>query len=408
MKRETLLITSAFFLLMIFAACNAPQKKGAKTTPENKAQTEKVLYVSDNGQQFGIEELNDKEIKVTDENSGTSYTLVRVESASGAKYSNETGYSFWTKGKEFMWMKDEEILAAGKQLDNDFTGSYATQEYRQRDEGYDWVGVIVSNAGTNQLLFRVRSRVDRKKPSCTWDATAFRESEDTFYSVEDGKRILFTFSSDTLTIAPEDPSGENVLYFHCLGGATVAGKYIKIDGELDPEQVDSTVFSKVLQLQGIGFFVTSVRKGPQTAVTVSPFGLEQSNRVETYTVDGFVTDAEIEDLNADGSPELLIYTQSFGSGSYGNVLAFSVNNRKSVSMAYLPPVTQNPALSEGYMGHDEFRIVENSLVQRFPIYNEGDSNTNPTGGIRQITYKLVEGEAMRQFEVKNITTIERQ
>ncbi len=401
-------ILSILVILFAMAACNSGQKKNTTASSEEQTPGKQVIYVSESGQhKFVLEELNKEEIKLTDEKTDESYNLVHVASASGAKYSNEAGYTFWTKGREFMWMKDDELIAAGKQLAKDFTGDYANSDYQKRDEGYDWVGVKVSDKGNEQLLFRVRSRADRKKPTCTWDATAYRQEEGVYFTMVDGKRILFHFSGDTLEIAPQNPADQNLLYFYCSGGATVAGTYLKIDGQLDPEQVDSTVFSKVLQLQGIGFNVSSVRKGPQTQVTVAPFGLEKSNRVETYTIDGYITDAEIEDLNADGSPELLIYTCSFGSGSYGNVLAFSVNNRKSVSMAYLPPVAENPALNKGYMGHDEFRVVENYLVQRFPVYNEGDSNANPTGGIRQITYTLEEGEAMRQFKVKDIMTFER-
>jgi len=48
------------------------------------------------------------------------------------------------------------------------------------------------------------------------------------------------------------------------------------------------------------------------------------------------------------------------------------------------------------------RIVT-TLAQRFPIYKEGDTNANPTGGIRQIEYQLVDGEASRKFVIKNST-----
>jgi hypothetical protein len=48
---------------------------------------------------------------------------------------------------------------------------------------------------------------------------------------------------------------------------------------------------------------------------------------------------------------------------------------------------------DGYMGHDEFAVVENSLVRRFPVYREGDTNTAPSGRMRQIQYKLVAGES---------------
>jgi hypothetical protein len=55
------------------------------------------------------------------------------------------------------------------------------------------------------------------------------------------------------------------------------------------------------------------------------------------------------------------------------------------------------------MGHDEFTIMETTLARRFPIYKEGDTNSNPTGGTRQIEYKLQDGEASRAFVIHKIS-----
>lgn len=54
------------------------------------------------------------------------------------------------------------------------------------------------------------------------------------------------------------------------------------------------------------------------------------------------------------------------------------------------------------MGYDEMAIVENTFCQRFPIYKEGDSNANPTGGMRQIQYKLVDGENGRILKIDKV------
>ena len=54
------------------------------------------------------------------------------------------------------------------------------------------------------------------------------------------------------------------------------------------------------------------------------------------------------------------------------------------------------------MGHDEMAIVENTFCQRFPIYKDGDSNANPTGGTRQIQYKLVDGETGRVLKIDKV------
>jgi hypothetical protein len=130
--------------------------------------------------------------------------------------------------------------------------------------------------------------------------------------------------------------------------------------------------------------------------------LSIDNQKITKEIEGFVTNAEIEDLNSDGFPELLIYTTSAGSGSYGNVIGYSVNAGKSISDISFPQISDNPKANKGYMGHDEFAIVETTLVQRFKIYKDGDSNSNPSGNIRQIQYKLKDGEASRKFIIDKI------
>ena len=60
-------------------------------------------------------------------------------------------------------------------------------------------------------------------------------------------------------------------------------------------------------------------------------------------------------------------------------------------------------LAEGYMGHDEFAIVENSLARRFPIYAAGDSNAAPSGKMRQVSYGLVAGEAGWLLRMRDVT-----
>jgi len=110
-------------------------------------------------------------------------------------------------------------------------------------------------------------------------------------------------------------------------------------------------------------------------------------------VEGTVSGAEVADLNGDGSPEVYVYIQSAGSGSYGSLVAYSADNRRSLSGIYLPPITDHPLAAKGYMGHDTFVIVEDRLVQRFPIYRDGDPNAAPTGGTREVSYRLGAGEA---------------
>jgi len=163
------------------------------------------------------------------------------------------------------------------------------------------------------------------------------------------------------------------------------------------------VFQKTLTLQNITFDISNTGEGSITQLTIQPKGLEIDNQKIAVELDGQVVNAEIEDLNSDGFPEILIYTMSAGSGSYGDVIGYSVNNGKSISQIYFPEITENNEASSGYMGHDEFAIIETSLARRFPVYKDGDTNNNPTGGTRQIEYKLKDGEASRLFVIDKIS-----
>jgi Periplasmic lysozyme inhibitor of I-type lysozyme len=157
--------------------------------------------------------------------------------------------------------------------------------------------------------------------------------------------------------------------------------------------VTDGAFSRVLELQGIRFTVTCKNEGSINTLHIVPAGLEIDNSPIVREIEGTVAGAEVADLNLDGSPEIYVYVTSAGSGSYGSLVAYAANRRKSLSEIYLPPITEDKRASKGYMGHDEFAVVESVLVQRFPVYHNSDTNAKPTGGMRQIQYKLVPGEA---------------
>ena len=159
-----------------------------------------------------------------------------------------------------------------------------------------------------------------------------------------------------------------------------------------------TDFKKTVSYKSISFDIT---KSGDT-LTIQPSGFESDNTKVIKTIEGTVSNIEVDDINTDGSPELMIYITSSGSGSYGTAIGFSGNNNKSMSEITIPRIVDNPKTNKGYMGHDEFALVEGTLVQRFPTYKEGDTNSKPTGGTRQIQYKLKNGEASKVFAVDKI------
>ncbi|MCX6206738.1 MAG: hypothetical protein NTZ19_10855 [Bacteroidetes bacterium] len=169
---------------------------------------------------------------------------------------------------------------------------------------------------------------------------------------------------------------------------------------------DSTAvsFQKKLSLQGITYDITTSGNGSTRNLTIVPTGFKGTVDKIVMTCDP-ITNAEVEDLDADGFPELLIYTQSAGSGTYGNVIGYSPNKGVSLSQIYFPETDKNSPVMKGYMGHDEFAIVESTLVRRFKTYESSDANAKPTGKMRQIEYKLKEGEASKKFVMGKSTDI---
>ena len=158
-------------------------------------------------------------------------------------------------------------------------------------------------------------------------------------------------------------------------------------------------FEKTLSADGITFKVVTIGEGSLRQLTITPSGLKIDNSPIKKEIEGTVTGAEIADINVDGSPEIYVYINSAGSGSYGSLVAYSANNKKSLSEIYLPPLEDDKKNSVGYMGHDEFVIIDNAFVRRFPVYNEGDANCCPKGGTRQLQYKLITGEAGWQLKL---------
>jgi hypothetical protein len=49
-------------------------------------------------------------------------------------------------------------------------------------------------------------------------------------------------------------------------------------------------------------------------------------------------------------------------------------------------------LSKGYRGKDEYKLVEGVLFRKFPIFESDTTNKKPTNKVRQIMYRVVQGD----------------
>jgi len=140
-----------------------------------------------------------------------------------------------------------------------------------------------------------------------------------------------------------------------------------------------------------------------STIEISTKGFEH-NYAEIYEDTDRVSEVLVADLDGNGFDEIYIITTSAGSGSYGTVLGFASNKDKSLSRIHFPDQEENENF-EGYMGHDTFKIEDQKLVRIFPVYREGDTNKNPTGGKRKLVYGLYPGEAMWQLKIEKSETL---
>jgi hypothetical protein len=153
-------------------------------------------------------------------------------------------------------------------------------------------------------------------------------------------------------------------------------------------------------MNGITFTVTSPNNSSINMVTITTTGLSGNPKPISVEANGTINKVEIADLNADNSPEIYIFVNSAGSGSYASLLAYAVYNRSSISQISIPDLMNDRQNSTGYMGHDSYDIIESTFIQRFPLF---DGSGQKTGKTRQIQYKLQSGESGFILKVSKVT-----
>jgi hypothetical protein len=153
-----------------------------------------------------------------------------------------------------------------------------------------------------------------------------------------------------------------------------------------------TSYSEHLELGSMKFTVTSPQSATGNSITVTPAGLGASNDPITLVVEGLVTKSELGDLDADASPEILVVTRS-GPDKKAKAYLFSVNGKNSLGTVPSRDISGDARKMEGNNGQDDYALVESSLVQRFPLFKDGQ----PTGKTRQFQYKLKKGEASKKL-----------
>lgn len=160
-------------------------------------------------------------------------------------------------------------------------------------------------------------------------------------------------------------------------------------------------FDRTYTLGRVSLRVSSANQPGTNRVRVTPRGLVAVNTPLERDEPGRVVNAEFVDLDGDGAPELFVMLRGDGPRAPGLLLAVATNRQRSLSDITLPELT--PEQARGWRGGDEFATVEKRLVQRFRVYRDGDADGAPSGGWRQLQYRLVPGEASWELRLDRMT-----
>ena len=177
------------------------------------------------------------------------------------------------------------------------------------------------------------------------------------------------------------------LFFGFFFLTTVANgqKFLKYDSTLKIGKVGYRVFCMNRSLE-------------KNTMSIRPIGFKTEGREINLDLKGKVASSEIEDLNNDGFPDLVIYVTE----QSGNTNLFSIVSKENetVEPIVLPDITNDMQMSKGYRGEDDYRLVEGVLFRKFPIYESDTTIKTPTNKVRQILYRVVKGDQQGIWKYK--------
>ncbi|HEY4109133.1 hypothetical protein [Puia sp.] len=171
---------------------------------------------------------------------------------------------------------------------------------------------------------------------------------------------------------------------------------LSASAQLTFNKIDTT-----MKIGKAGYHVTCRNKSvTDNAIAIRPIGMESDVHPLDFPLKGRVYAAQVDDLNSDSYPDLILFIYTDSNSIHGTVMCLLSEANKSLAPCYLPDISYDPKVNKGYKGHDKFTLLEGNLLQRFPLYNPEDKDT-PTGGTRTLMYQVARGEG-GQFKFNRI------
>ena len=303
--------------------------------------------------------------------------------------------------------KDSNTVQYHQAWSTRFVGDFVSDGYVDRQKGADWYAVIIDQVQDSLYQISIRSRADKKKPSCTFDAKAIAKDATHLIANKDSLEIVFTFTDSTLTINTANDKADQLQYY-CSGGGSIAGTYQRLNENLDTKTIDARKFIKAMHFQNIHCFIDTKGEGSLQDLKMEIIGLNQPTTI-SQSIEGSITDAVMMDMDGDQLPEILLFQQSPGSGSYGTIMAYTITKQNKLEKVMVPGIEQDAVLGKNYMGHDRYETAKDRyLIHYFPMYRNGDANCCPTGGTKMIQYSLEQARAAKRLHIDFVRDLPQQ
>lgn len=157
-----------------------------------------------------------------------------------------------------------------------------------------------------------------------------------------------------------------------------------VRAQIEFEKIDTT-----MKVGKTGYRISCRnREIRENQMGIRPIGFESTaNQNMNFPIRGRIWKVMVDDLNGDGVADLILFIYTDSAAIHGTVLAFISDGTKTIVPAGLPDVQLDGKLNSGYKGHDQFSMLEGTLLQRFPVYKPDDKDV-PTGGNRVVQYQL--------------------
>jgi hypothetical protein len=158
-------------------------------------------------------------------------------------------------------------------------------------------------------------------------------------------------------------------------------------------------YDSTLKIGKTGYRVFCMNRATEkNMLNIRPIGFKAEVREINLELKGRVLSSEIEDLNNDGFPDLVIFLAD--NTNKVNLFSIASKENETLEPIFLPDITNDMLMSKGYRGFDEYKLVEGILFRKFPIYEADTAIKVPTPKVRQIMYRVVRGEQQGTWKFK--------